>query len=418
MEAWDDGPRVRPIPLDEEAGIPVPEEFGETGRRRVRPWVPISLALVGFAVAVASVSVFGALRFDDPPPPTDDEFAADVTDEEGSTTTATTLPPRLDELLPNSTDRLTLIAERDGVLYALLWDPSFREPKPVVLGIEETPAASFTGAWFDRSGRLAAVERCGSLRCDLFVGDPSDLGTTAALTGIIGFTWHASEIGRLAWVERAEDGYAVVTGHVNPLSGTVQDVRVAFTTPEPVRLVQWDGLGFVTQSSGGTARGTTASAVTPEGATIWERPGLATTATSRIVAVAEPMVVGGEDAEPDTTVLQWGIVDRSSGEPIEGPTPNEGSIVFVGTSESADLVAQLSARETGPYSLRISGGSIAAQRVVTVQQRYVPAGFTDDGSYFMFVGGDRNLVFVEWNRGTSHEIVAPEGYRILGLDLG
>jgi hypothetical protein len=45
-------------------------------------------------------------------------------------------------------------------------------------------------------------------------------------------------------------------------------------------------------------------------------------------------------------------------------------------------------------------------------------GFTDDGTYFMLADGARSLVFIDWNRTASHEVMAPVGYRVLGLDLG
>lgn len=426
MEVWDDGRddgrRVRPVPLDDESGAPVIDESGAVARRPTgrrdrpakRPWIPLLLAVAGVAVVVTSVSVFGALQFDDPQPPADDEFAANTTDDEGSTTTATTLPPRLDELLPHVTDRLTLIAVRDGALHALLWDPSFREPKAIPLDLEETPAASFTGAWFDRSGRQVAVERCGPLRCDLFVGSPTDLGTDPDLTDVISFAWHATEIGRIAWVTPSGDGgYAIVVGDVNPLSGRIEQAVSAFTVGEPVRIVQWDGVGFILQNTGKGAAAR-ATAVDAAGAPLWERTGSVTTATDTIAALATYV----DGADGDQTQVVWGLVDRSTGVEVEEAGTIEPTSVFVGASESADLVAQLSARGSGPYSLRVSGGSMAAQRIVTVQQRYAPLGFTDDGTYFMLVDGARNLVFVDWNRTASHEVVAPEGYRILGLDLG
>lgn len=414
MEARDDGPRVRPIPLDDGPEPVDPSEHDAARPSSQRPWIPLTLALVGIAVAVTTVSVFGALRFDDPEPPASDEFAATDTDEEGSTTTATTVPPRLDELLPGTTDRLTLMAERDGDLYALLWDPTFREPKAMALDIDETSASSFTAARFDRSGRMVAVERCGNLRCDLFAGTPTDLGTTADVSNVISFTWHASEVGRIAWVTASRDGYDVVAGELNPLSGTIEDRQVLFTMPDLARLVQWDGLGFVLQATVGDMM---TSAVDPQGSTLWERPGMATTATDRIVAVATAIPVSS-DSTAAADAMAWGIVDRLTGDLLPGADPAGSSIVFVAASESADLVGQISARDTGPYSLRVSGGDLSAQRIVTIQQRYTPTGFIGDGTYFLLIGGDRGLVFVNWNRGTSHEVTAPDGYRILGVDLG
>lgn len=411
MEAWDDGPRVRPIPLDDDAHDR--DEPSGAHPAGSRSWVPVTLTITAVAVAVASVALFGTLRFDDPPPAPIDEAAAETPEDAASTTTAAPLPPRLDELLPGVTDRLTLMAVRDGTLNALLWDPSFREPKPIPLDIEETPGARFTGAAFDRSGRLVVVERCSNLRCDLYGGAPTELGTTPDVTGTLGFTWHGSEVGRLAWVAPSGAGYDIVTGRVNPLSGGIDDTTDQFTIDEPVRLVRWDRLGFVLQSTGSVTR---TIGVDPEGAVLWDRPGQASTATERIVAISN--AVPADDGEQETDALAWSLVDRTTGESIPDGDTIAPAIVFVGASESADLVGRLSARDTGPYSLRVSGGELSAQRVVTIQQRYEPIGFTDDGAYFVLLGDAANIVFVAWNQGSSHEVAVPDGFGVLGLDLG
>ena len=59
----------------------------------------MAIAAVAIVAVIGSVTVFGALRFDEPAPPAEDEFSSFDTDEEGSTTT-TTFPPTLEDLLP------------------------------------------------------------------------------------------------------------------------------------------------------------------------------------------------------------------------------------------------------------------------------------------------------------------------------
>ena len=413
MEAWDDDQRVRPIPIEDPFrgadplqadGDPWSTPDGRAGRR----WIPFAAAIGAIVVITASVAAFGALRYEDEPPTGFDAIQSPENATDVPTTTVPAALRQLDELLPGVSVRLTLIAERDDTLWALLWDPSFREPKAVSLGIESTPTSRLSRAEFDRSGRFVAVEACGHRTCNVYVGSPSDMGAQPALGGILGFTWHASEVGRLSWIVPVADGYAVRTGTVDPLTMTIKDEETAFVVPEPVRLVQWDALGFVL---GSIINEHETAAHGPDGEALWTVSGSASTGTATIVAVLDE-------------AAGWVTVDRATGVPIEavgGPANGAAnqSLVFVTTSDSADLIARLDAERTdGSSSLMVIGGSMAAVRVVTISQQYAPVGFTDDGSYFLLIGHGRRVVFVDWRRGASYEVVAPEGYDILGLDLG
>jgi hypothetical protein len=403
MEAWDDGDRVRPIPIEDEdvafddrSESPRPDKPGSQ-----RPWLPLVIAVSAVVIVVTSVSVFGALRFDDPEPADPAAFSATTTNEDGSTTTATTLPPRLEETLPGITDRLTLIAERENVAWVLLWDPSFREPKAVSLDVESPPLSRLTRALFDRGGRTVAVEMCTARNCDLYIGTPSDVGATPDIERTLGFIWHASEVGRIAWIEPADDGYRLFTGTANPLSKTVENVEARFDLDEPLRLVQWDAHGFVVGSFIDTIE---TMAYTYEGEVAWTVPGSASTGTDTIVAVV--------DSESG-----WSIIDRRDGLPLDASAPAE-ELVYVTASDSAELIARLTEREQGYYSLTVSGGDLRAPRIVTIEQRYSPLGFTDDGMYFLFLSDEETVVFVDWNRGSAREISAPDGYRVIGIDVG
>jgi hypothetical protein len=405
MEAWNDGDRVRPIPIDDDVpdGLePVIDATPRVPNRRT--WVPLAVAIGAVVIVVGSVTIFGALRFDDPEPSDPGLFSANPTDDEGSTTTATTLPPRLEDLLPGITDRLTLIAEShdDDSAWTLLWDPSFRVPKAIPLGIEASPTADLTSARFDSSGRHVAVATCGSTACDLYVGSPSEVGTSPDVEAVLGFAWHATEVGRIAWVAPSDDGYDVVVASSNPLSQTVEDVEKAFTLSDPFRIVRWDSDGFVVMFSGDKA---VTAALEPDGSIIWTSDAAArTTAASDVVAVYSP-----EDG--------WFLLDRTSGEPVESPgTPQE--LVYVGTSDTSDLIARLATREQGGLFLKVSGGSLRAQRIVTIEEQYTPIGFTADATYFLFLSGEDRVVFVDWNLGAARTVDAPEGYRIIGIDVG
>lgn len=401
MEAWDDDQRVRPIPIEDPFGSNAGAGSTPDGRAE-RRWLPFVAAIGAIVVITASVGAFGALRYEDEPPTGFDALQSPENAADLPTTTVPAASRQLDELLPGVSVRLTLIAERDDTLWALLWDPSFREPKAVPLGIESTPTARLSRAEFDRSGRFVAVEACGHRTCDVYVGSSSDVGTAPVLGGILGFTWHASEVGRLSWIVPVADGYAVRTGTVDPLTMTIRDDETAFVLPEPGRLVQWDALGFVVRRF---INERATAAYGPDGQVLWTLPGEVSTGTASIVAVLDES--------------GWSTVDRATGIPIEAVGGQENrSFLFVTTSESADLIARLAERTDGSYSLMVTGGSMAAMRVVTIAQRYDPVGFTDDGTYFLLIGQGRRVVFVDWSRSASYEVVVPDGYDILGLDLG
>lgn len=402
MEAWDGGDRVRPISIEDDDAEhrnapPLRDRSGPA-----RPWLPLLIAIGAVVIVIGSVATFGALRFEDPEPADVASFSATTLDEEGSTTTATTLPPRLEELLPGITDRLTLVAERDGEAVTLLWDPSFRVPKMIPLGVSSTSRSHITAALFDRGGRFVALEKCDAQQtCDLYVGLPADVGARPDIENAFGFTWHASEVGRLAWVQASENGYTVYTATANPLSKSIQDIQPAFTLAELPSLVQWDNLGFVATYLIEPQR---TVALTPTGTEVWTRTGRGTTATESIVAV-----VDGSQG--------WSIVARDTGEPGGAGAPAE-ELLYVSTSDSAELIARLSVRNEEYYSLTVTGGALSAPRIVTIEQDYTPLGFTDDGTYFLFLSGEESIVFVDWNRGAARTVSAPDGDTIIGIDVG
>jgi hypothetical protein len=402
MEPRDDD-RVRPIPIEtDEQELGAPGELQGNPRESSRPWLPLLIAIGAVVVVVGSVSVFGALRFEDPEPADVASFSGTTVDEDGSTTTATTLPPRLEELLPGITDRLTMVTDHEGEAVTLLWDPSFRIPKAIPLEVAASERSHLGAALFDRGGRFVALERCDAQQvCDLHVGLPADVGTKPDVEGSLGFTWHASEVGRLAWVQPDDDGYTVYTATANPLSKSLDDVQPAFTVAEPIRLVQWDAEGFVVNSVVGGAR---TSALLPDGESTWTAPGMATTATDAIVAIVD-----------ETT--GWSIVERGTGTSVGMSAPAE-ELLYVTASESAELIARLSDRSDEFYSLTVTGGSLSAPRIVTIEREYEPLGFTDDGTYFLFLSRSETVVFVDWNRGSARRVSAPDGFEVIGIDVG
>lgn len=402
MEAWDDGQRVRPIPIEDDDVIEhVAPERAQTAAPR-RPWLPVAIAVVAVAIVMGSVAAFGALRFDDPPTTPPDAFVAAQVDDEGSTTTATSVPPRLDEAIPGVTDRLTLIAENDEGLWTLLWDPAFREPKAVPLGIEPHVSGPGNVASFDRGGRFVAVETCLPAVCSLYVGLPADPGADADLTNIGGWVWHGSEVGRIAWTELVDTESLIYTASINPLSNTLENVTEVFRVEGLVILRHWDAAGFILRSD-------TTAAYTSTGQPMWAIEGaVPTSATRTIVSLWEEG-------------FGWTIVDRRTGEhsdAIEIAGTSSDSAVWLTTSESTDLIAKVASGVNGS-KLTVVSGSLNAPRLVSIKQGLQPLRFTENGQFFVFMNeSGTTMSFVDWRTGASYEVDAPSDYRIVGFYLG
>jgi hypothetical protein len=412
MEAWDERDNVRPIPIEDESIVFVDDEGPRRRdpRHPRRPWMPLSIALAAIVIVIGSVSTFGALRFDDPAPAEPDSFSPSNQDDEGSTTTATVLPQRLEDLLPGITDRLTMIAVNDAGVWALLWDPSFREPKAVPLNQPSVSPDGVDMAAFDSSGRSVAVRSCPevdferrlapdkqAIGCDVYIGTPTDIGTTPDIRGVSDFIWHASEVNRIAWIQLGDlGGSTIVTASVNPLSGNLRDVQPVFSVAGSPSLVQWDALGFV-------LAGSITTAYSPTGEVAWTVDGVATSGTATSIAVRYP------DG--------WSMVSRVDGSPIDTLHPSRTS-VFLATSDRADLVGRLT-EFASSYSLTVTGGGMQAPRVLNLGSHYNPIGFSSEGRYFLLQNDVGNTIsFVDWRTSAAGDVTVAKGYRIIGLDIG
>lgn len=411
MEAWDDGRRVRPIPIeDDDVTFERGAEPPRPPRRPSRPWLPLLIAVTAVVIVVASVTVFGALRFDDTSAADEDAFAPILDDEEGSSTTATTLPPRLDEILPSTTDRLTMIAVDEDGLWTLLWDPSFRVPKAVPLDGGFEPELERASADFDSSGRFVAVSQCVdgavSFSCALHVGMPADIGFEPDASRVSSYVWHSSKVGAIAWIQTTDETSELITGEVNPLSGEIVDRTAGEPIANGTHLVRWDSRGFVLSTGGTLPMGGTV--VTDGlGTELWRSDGAPFTASESLVGLV------GTDGT-------WEVVDRLSGRPLDSAPAGsiEDSVVFVATSDRTDLIGRVDAGGDS-LSLTVTGGGMQAPRIVTIERGFNPVGFTADAQYFVLSAPNGyEIAFVDWRTGATRVAAVPDNYRVLAIDLG
>ena len=399
-----DEQRVRPIEYSPDVSFS-PDSRKDEGKRpgQPRPWIALALSAMAVLLAVGAVTVFGSLEFNDPPPQEPQEFASGA--QSDLDIPPETLPPRLEDSLPNLTDRLTLVAIVGDTLQTLLWDPSFRVPKAFELPIEGVDADTDIGATFDSGGRTLAVTVTTPQTTLVYVGDPSDIGRAPDIVGPVSVLWHASEVGALSWVlPNSDRQWDLYTGKVDPLTGAITNAAVITHFTTPVGLMRWDSSGFVLN------QGSDVIAIDPAGEPEWIHAGVAVSGSASILAVIAP-----DDSASNT---RWVIMDRYSGEAAPQQVTGTPGEIWVTTSRDTDLIAEISA-SIDKTRILVNGPGIAAKRIVQVDLHVAPVGFTSSGEYFQFNMFDSNdLVFVNWRTGATHTVPIPDNTTVVGSDLG
>jgi hypothetical protein len=194
------------------------------------------------------------------------------------------------------------------------------------------------------------------------------------------------------------------TGKVDPLSGAVTDDTVVTGFDIPVGLVRWDSDGFVLN------QGSSVIAVDPSGAPMWEKAGVAVAGSASILSIIAP-----DDSASET---RWVIADRMTGAATPLQVSGSPGDAWVTTSRDTDLIAVVSASADTTRVL-VTGPELGAKRIVQVDLKVRPIGFTASGEYLQFDQvGSNDLVFVNWRTGTTHTVPIPDDTIIIGSDLG
>ena len=404
MEQGDREQKVRPVTISPDDSIaPLPGQDLEPEPAHPRPWIALALSAVAVLVAIGTVSIFGSLESNDPEPSEPQEFASGSQSEEEAP--PETLPPRLEDSLPDLTDRLTLVALVEDTLQTLLWDPSFRVPKAYDLPIEIIEGETQIEATFDSGGRTLAVSVTTPQATLVYLGDPTDIGRTPDIFRPVSLLWHASQVGAIAWVVSDTNGqWDLHTGKVDPLSGTITNDTVVTQFGTPVGLVRWDSLGFVLN------QGSSVIAIDTAGQQMWQQPGVAVSGSASILSIIAP-----DDSASDT---RWLIADRLTGAGADHQVNGSPNEVWVSTSRDSDLIAEIAAGEDKTRIL-VDGPELGAKRIVQVDLQVAPVGFTSSGEFLQFTTFNSNdLVFVNWRTGATHTVPIPEDTIIIGSDLG
>ncbi|MDA2978444.1 MAG: hypothetical protein O3B42_01585 [Actinomycetota bacterium] len=416
MESWNDDSRVRPIPVEDEtissSGPVTRSQSASDGPKR--PWLPIVVSGIAVAIVLGSVAVFGSVQDTDPPPLDPSAFASRT--EAVEETTTTTLGPTLSETIPGIKDRLTLVVDGPNGPAVLLWDPTFVVPKELSLIANGTGDSASSGdagysVSFDSGGRFMALEVHGLRSPDssLYLGIPTNVGGLD-LVGVQSYRWHATEVGRIAWVQhRPGNQPTLSTASVDQLKKTVVDSSPLAEIDEGDSLVRWDRDGFVLN--------------TADGQVVWRDPagveqsrieGVAVAVGTTVMVLAPPQMnpsllssaqLFGRDGTPGATAL-------------DAPLPPGISLRTFAISRTSDLVARIDVSSLGTR-LQVSGPSLSSIHLLDNQDDLTALGFTANDEFFVFERLRTNdLVFVDWDLGTVQELNIPDQYTVVALDIG
>lgn len=421
MDAWDDEPRVRPIPIEDDGSSEF-ESDADTGTRdgdqpSVRPWLPLTLAAVAVAIVLGSVASFGAFQ-DQDTPPANEALTESEPPEEEAPSQPTTVAASLQDTIPGVTDRLTLLANGPNGATALVWDPSFVEPKPlevVTFGIVESPidpTLRLRSATFDAGGDFVAVTGVprDSATEVLRVGTPTDV-SAVTIEGATSFAWHATDVAHLAWIELNAGGVPTLnTARVNPLSRVLMNQKeVAEVAAVGSRLVRWDEEGFLLNSGFGEI-----VALSPNGDELWRSLGRALTASASTIYTTT------RDADPDR-LASVRVLDRSGLEIdvlFDEGVDDELISRTVSTSGNTGLVARVDVRRDRTL-IELEGPAFVGTRIIEYDDETQPIGFISNDNYFVLKAiGTNDLIFVNWWLGSIHVLTVPDQYGIVGFDFG
>jgi hypothetical protein len=134
-----------------------------------------------------------------------------------------------------------------------------------------------------------------------------------------------------------------------------------------------------------------------------------------VVAEAVSPPTGSNDAGFVTAVV---LVDRDGtvyADLFDDQPVAEQTHRSVWIASSNDLVARVDVIGQST-KLSVTGGPLVAIRQLRLSDDVLPLGFTANDQFFVFeADGSNDLIFVNWNAGSIHEVSVPDQYSIVGF---
>ena len=394
--------KVRPLAPEE--GV----EPAVSPRPQPTLWLAPAVASI---VLLVTVIVFGAGSADAPTPtlPEPGMVSADAAE---MTVTTTTLPPRLEDMLPVDTERLSAVS-RSPEPRAVLWAPSERFAHSYSLQIElESAAFDATGdnvAFVDQQSTLSAGPMPGTAAPEI-----DDMVTAAR--------FHPSTPAQLAYTAARPEAGLVELLRVDVTAGILGSVSPQLVTELPAgsRLLTWGDWGYAI----GIDATATVLILGPSGAVERAASGFAHAAggdailiDARSPGIEKRLELGSLAPE----VVELGepgarIVDSAFAPIWDLPGAAAESLNVV-ISPDGLRVANTVFTDSGETSVTIRDRADATLRTLRLDTLAQPIEFVADGDILAMEDGTTgHLVFVDWRTGAHQRV---EGLRgdFLAVDL-
>jgi len=408
MDSWENEPKIRPIPIEDDDGTLLPDAGGprrSSGGRTHRTWMPLAVSAIAVAALVGAVTFFGAVEFDDPPSAGPEAFSLTTVVDQGTEPTEA-LPPTLAEMIPGVTERLTLVTTDGDAVRTFVWDPTFRVPNEFTMESPNSP--EWLSASFDVGGRYIAVnggEVPTERGTDIWIGPPTEIDPTPPLNAIHSYVWHATDVSRLGYVTSAGDGYVLETVDVDILSKAPSEPVISLSFDRLPNLVRWDNHGIIIQVDDEIV------VLDSAGEELWRLDGWAHSASPGYIAQVRMTGSGA----------QWYLVNRESAETL--PFADFGvdaaaELTDVIASPNSDIFAAVTNRGTRS-TITVVGPTQSAPRIAQVDNVVYPYTFTADSKFLILKSATSNdLTFVDWRSGATHILDVADGNRVLAVDIG
>jgi hypothetical protein len=408
MKVPQDEPKVRAIPIEDANGglFPDTDESSRSQTGRVLgPRLRLAISGIAITTLVAAAALFGAGEFQDAPVGKPEAFSPTTTVSEEALSDANRAPS-LEETIPGTTDRLTLLTTDRHAIWTLLWDPSSRSPNRS-LTISDS-GTNWTSASFDAGRRFVAA--LGALQGEqgargARIGSPSTIEPASLLPDVWSLKWHATDVGRLSTAHAVEDEFLIEAVDIDFLTKEPKEVDVLFSLDEAPRIVRWDNKGFVMQLGDRTL------ALDDLGNEIWSADGWAHTASPEIVSQVRRTETG----------VRWFAIDRETGESTsfrEFGINNDALVTEIVMSPSSNIFAAVTQRKDA-VTITVGGFSLIVPKTVYLFEDVLPYEFTSDTALFILRSSDSNdLTFFDWRQGTFHRLEVPDENRVLAINMG
>ena len=200
------------------------------------------------------------------------------------------------------------------------------------------------------------------------------------------------------------------TAVIEPFSRLLFEITEVAIVADSERLARWDTSGFILTGTDPSM----VRALDGSGVPRWSEPG-AILATSGHTIFISPSAAEGTVI---STVNSFDRDGRRLAAVLDDPMDADASVRTMTLSANSDLAATVNVT-SGATTLKVEGPQLSSSHAVVHEADLIPIGFTSNDAFFVFADGNTNdLVFVKWDIGEVYTLDVPDGFDVVGLDIG